>query len=102
VRLLLQILGARSGLALAAAVLTGGLSVPAAALLVGGSAFVDGFSNLIVSKGYEFEAHDFIKQAIHDGRIGVGSDALGENAADRLAEAQRIPDDAGGKQPQPL
>ena len=90
------------GLALAAAVLTGGLSLPAAALLVGGSAFAGGFSNLIVSKGYEVEAHDSIKQAIQDGRIVVGVDVLGDNSAARLAEAQRILDNAGGKQPQPL
>src|SRR5262249_24373270 len=44
---------ALGGLALAGAVLTGGLSVPAAALLVGGSALAGGFSNLIVSRGYE-------------------------------------------------
>ena len=93
---------ALGGLALAAAVLTGGLSVPAAALLVGGSALAGGFSNLIVSKGYEVEAHDSIKQAIHDDRIVVGVDALGDNAATRLTEAQRILDSAGGKQPQPL
>jgi hypothetical protein len=93
---------ALGGLALAATVLTGGLSVPAAALLVGGSALAGGISNLIVSKGYEVEAHDSIKQAIHDGRIIVGVDVLGDNAAARLAEAQRILDSAGGKQPQRL
>jgi hypothetical protein len=93
---------ALGGLALAAAVLTGGMSVPTAALLVGGSALAGGFSNLIVSKGYEVEAHDAIKQALHDGRIVVGVDLLGENTADRLAEAQRILDNAGGNQPQPL
>jgi hypothetical protein len=93
---------ALGGLALAAAVLTGGLSVPAAALLVGGSALAGGFSNLIVSKGYEVEPHDAIKQALRDGRIVVGVDVLGDDAAARLAEAQRILDAAGGKQPQPL
>jgi hypothetical protein len=93
---------ALGGLALASAVLTGGLSVPAAALLIGGSVLAGGFSNLIVSKGYEVEAHDSIKQAIHDGRIVVGVDVLGDDAADRLAKAQRILDNAGGKQPQPL
>jgi hypothetical protein len=93
---------ALGGLALAAAVLTGGLSVPAAALLVGGSALAGGLSNLIVSRGYEVEAHDSIKQALHDGRIVVGVDVLGDNSGDRLAEAQRILDSAGGKQPQPL
>ena len=93
---------ALGGLALAAAVLTGGLSVPAAALLIGGSALAGGFSNLIVSKGYEVEAHDYIKQAIRAGRIVVGVDVLGDNSAARLAEAQRILDHAGGKQPRPL
>src|SRR4051794_36561756 len=60
------------GLALAATVLTGGLSLPAAALLVGGSALAGGFSNLIASKGYEVEAHDACKLAIQKGRIVVG------------------------------
>jgi hypothetical protein len=93
---------ALGGLALAATVLTGGLSVPAAALLIGGSVFAGGFSNLIVSKGYEVEAHDSIKQAIQDGLIVVGVDVLGNNSAGRLTVAQRILDNAGGKQPQPL
>jgi len=93
---------ALGGLALAAMVLTGGLSVPVAALFVGGSALAGGFSNLIVSRGYEVEAHDSIKQAIHDGRIVVGVDVLGDDSAARLAEAQRILESAGGKQPQPL
>jgi hypothetical protein len=89
------------GLALAATVLTGGLSVPAAALLIGGSAFAGGFSNLIVTKGYEVEAPDFVRKAIHDGRIVVGVEVRGNDAASRLAEAQRIMDEAGGEQLQP-
>src|SRR5579884_1922492 len=93
---------ALGGLALVALVLTGGLSVPAGALLVGGSVLAGGFTNLIVSKGYEVEAHDSIKQALHEGRIVVGVDVLGDNSVARLAEAQRILDNAGGKQPQPL
>jgi hypothetical protein len=89
------------GLALAATVLTGGLSAPAAALLVGGGALVGGFSNLIVTKGYEVEAPDFVKKAIHDGRIVVGVEVRDRDPAGRLAEAQRILDEAGGEQLRP-
>jgi hypothetical protein len=88
---------ALGGLALGAAVLTGGLSVPAATLLIGGSVFAGGFSNLIATKGYEVEAHEYCKQAIQNGRIVVGVDVRGENSTGRLAEAQRILDEAGGE-----
>jgi hypothetical protein len=88
---------ALGGLALAAAVFTGGLSVPAAGLLIGGSAFAGGFSNLIVTKGYEIEPHAYCKQAIEAGKIVVGVDVRGQNSADRLAEAQRILDEAKGE-----
>jgi hypothetical protein len=88
---------ALGGLALAAAVLTGGLSLPAATLLIGGSAFAGGFSNLIVKKGYEVEPHNYCKQAIQADRIVVGVDVRGENSAGRLAEAQRILDEAAAK-----
>ncbi len=86
---------ALGGLALAATVLTGGLSVAAATLLIGGSAFAGGFSNLIVKKGYEVEPHAYCKQAIQEGLIVVGVDVRGEGAAGRLAEAQRILDEVG-------
>jgi hypothetical protein len=86
---------ALGGLALGAAVLTGGLSVPAAALLIGGSAFAGGFSNLIVNKGYEVEAHPYCQQAIQAGRIVVGVDVRGDDSADRLAQAQHILTEAG-------
>jgi hypothetical protein len=89
------------GLALAATVLTGGLSAPAAALLIGGSALAGGFSNLIVTKGYEVEAPDFVRKAIHAGRIVVGVEVRDRDPAGRLAEAQRILDEAGGEQLRP-
>jgi hypothetical protein len=92
---------ALGGLALGAAVLTGGLSLPAAALLVGGSTFAGGFSNLIVTKGYEVEAPDFVRRAIDAGRIVVGVEVRDKNPAGRLAEAQRLLDEAGGKQLRP-
>lgn len=89
------------GLALAATVLTGGLSAPAAALLIGGSALAGGFSNLIVTKGYEVEAPDFVRKAIHAGRIVVGVEVRDNDPAGRLAEAQRILDEAGGEELRP-
>lgn len=92
---------ALGGLALAATVLTGGLSVPAAAVLVGASAFAGGFSNLIVTKGYEVEAPSFVKQALEAGRIVVGVEVRDMDASSRLAEAQRILDEAGGEELRP-
>jgi hypothetical protein len=86
------------GLALAATVFTGGVAgVMAAGVLIGGGAIAGGFSNLIVSNGYEQEADDHCKQAIERGQIVVGVEVLGEDGAGRLAEAQRILDDAGAK-----
>jgi hypothetical protein len=90
---------ALGGMALAAAVLTGGVTAPAAALLIGGSAIAGGFSNLIVTKGYEVEPNDYVKQAVHAGRIVVGVDVHGEDPERRLARAERILADAGGGRP---
>jgi hypothetical protein len=89
------------GLALVTTVLTGGLTVPAAALLIGGSALAGGFSNLIVTKGYEVEAPNFVRKAIAAGRIVVGVEVRGNDSASRLAEAQRIMVEAGGEQLRP-
>jgi hypothetical protein len=87
------------GLALAATVVTGGVAgVVAAAVLIGGGAMAGGFSNLIVSKGYEQEADDSYKQVIERGQIVVGAEVRGEDGAGQLAQAQRILDEAGGKQ----
>lgn len=87
------------GLVLAATVVTGGAAgVMAAGLLVGGGAIAGGFSNLVVSKGYEQEADDHYKQAIEHGQIVVGVEVHGEDGAGRLAEAQRILDEAGARQ----
>jgi hypothetical protein len=84
------------GLALAATVITGGAAgVMTAVVLIGGGAFAGGFSDLIVSKGYEQEADDCYKQAIADGLIIVGVEVPGEEGAAKLAEAQRILDEAG-------
>lgn len=90
---------ALGGLILVATVLSGGLTVPAAALLIGGSAIAGGFSNLIVNKGYEVEASDFCKHALQNGKVVVGVDVRGDASANRLAEAQRILDEAGGNRP---
>lgn len=84
------------GLALAATVLTGGAAgAVAAAVFIGGGAFAGGLSNLIVSKGYEQEVDDHYKRAIQRGQIVVGVELKGEDQTDRLAEAQRILDEAG-------
>ena len=73
------------GIALVATVITGG-------------AIAGGFSSLIVSKGYEQEADDSYKQAIERGQIVVGVEVHGEVSDGRLAEAQRILDEAGANQ----
>jgi hypothetical protein len=87
------------GLALAATVITGGAAgVMGAVVLIGGGAVAGGFSNLIVSKGYEQEADDHYKQAIEHGQIVVGVEAQGDDGAGQLAEAQRILVAAGAKQ----
>jgi hypothetical protein len=84
------------GLALVATVITGGLAgAMTAVVLIGGGAFAGGFSNLIVSKGYEKEADDHYKRAIERGQIVVGVEIHGEDQTDQLAEAQRILDEAG-------
>jgi len=84
------------GLALAATALTGGAAgVVAAAIFIGGGAFAGGFSNLIVSKGYEDESDDLFKQAINRGQIVVGVELPGEDHAAQLAQAQRILNEAG-------
>lgn len=91
------------GLALAATVLTGGIAgVMTGVVLIGGGAIAGGFSNLIVSKGYEQETDDCYKQAIERGLIVVGVEVLGEDGAGQLAEAQRILDEAGAKQLLPV
>jgi len=87
------------GIALVATVITGGVAgVMAAAVLIGGGAIAGGFSSLIVSKGYEQEADDSYKQAIERGQIVVGVEVHGEVSGGRLAEAQRILDEAGANQ----
>ena len=84
------------GLALAATVITGGVAgVMTAVVLIGGGAFAGGFSNLIVSKGYEQEADDHYKQAVERGKIVVGVEVHGEHHIGQLAEAQRILNEAG-------
>jgi hypothetical protein len=84
------------GLALAATVITGGVAgAMTAVVLIGGGAFAGGFSNLIVSKGYEKEADDHYKRAIERGQIVVGVELHGEDHTGQLAEAQRILDEAG-------
>jgi len=86
------------GLTLAATVITGGAAgMIAAGVLIGGGAIAGGFSNLIISKGYEQEADDHYKDAIEHGQIVVGVEVPGEDGAGRLAEAQRILKEAGGK-----
>ena len=85
------------GLALAATVLTGGVAgMVAAGVYIGGGAIAGGFSDLIVSKGYEQEADDHYKQAIARGQIVVGVELHGEDISGRLAEAQRILDEGAG------
>ena len=83
------------GLALVATVLTGGAGMLAAGVLIGGGALAGGFTNLIISKGYEQEADDFYKQAIERGQIVVGVEVRGEDLAGELAKAQLILDESG-------
>jgi hypothetical protein len=90
------------GLALVGAVLTGGLSAAGAALLVGGSALAGGFSNLIVTKGYQVEAPEFVHKAIRADRIVVDVEVRDDHPDNRLAEVQRILDEAGGEQLGPM
>ncbi len=86
------------GLALAATVLTGGAAgMVTAAVLIGGGAFAGGFSNLIVSKGYQEEADDRYKEAVERGQIVVGVEIHSEDGTGRAAEAQRILDQAGAR-----
>jgi len=86
------------GLALAATVVTGGVAgAMIAVVLIGGGAFTGAFSNLITAKGYEQEADDHYRQAVEHGLIVVGVEVSGEDGAGRLAEAQRILDEAGAK-----
>jgi hypothetical protein len=86
------------GLALVATVITGGAAgVLAAGVLIGGGALAGGFSNLIISKGYEQEADDFYKQASERGQIVVGVEVQGEDCADQLANAQQILDESGAR-----
>ena len=87
------------GLALAATVITGGVAgVMTAVVLIGGGAAAGGFSNLIVSKGYEQEVDDHYKQAIERGQIVVAVEVHGDDGADQLTESQRILDEEGAKQ----
>lgn len=90
------------GLALAATVITGGLSAVAAGVLIGGGAIAGAFSNLIVAKGYEQEADDHYKAAIERGQIVVGVEVQGDDGASQLAHAQRILDEAGAQQLLPI
>ena len=84
------------GLALAAAALTGNVpGMVAVGVYIGGGAIAGGFSDLIVSKGYEQETDDRYKQAIARGQIVVGVEIHGEDKSGRLAEAQRILDECG-------
>ena len=81
------------GLVLAATVLTGGVGgLAAAGVLIGGGAIAGGYSNLIISKGYELEADDSYKRAVERGQIVVGVEVRDEDGGARLAEAHRILD----------
>jgi hypothetical protein len=55
------------GMALATAALAGLGTGGAALVLIGGGAIAGGFSNLIVSKGYQVEADDHITKAVERG-----------------------------------
>ena len=66
-----------------------------AGVYIGGGAIAGGFSDLLVSKGYEQEADDHYKLAIARGQIVVGVELQGEDNTSQLAEAQRILDEAG-------
>lgn len=92
---------ALGGIALIATVLTGGIAGPAAAVLIGGGAIAGGFSNLIVSKGYDEEAIGHYKQAVQKGWIVVGVKVPVEAGPDRTALAEQILNESGAKTLEP-
>ncbi len=85
------------GLALAATALAGGPVGAAALVFVGGGALAGVFGNLIGSKGYASEADDIYKQAVRRGLVVVGVQLSDDADPARIALAQRILDEAGGK-----
>jgi hypothetical protein len=91
------------GIVLVATAFTGGGAIVAAAVLIGGGAIAGGFSNLIVSKGYEVEADAYYKEAIDEGWIVVGVEVPSiESAGQQLAEAERILNEAGATALEPV
>jgi hypothetical protein len=86
------------GLALAATLLTGGAAGPAAIVLLGGGALAGGISNLIAAKGYDEEADDYYKLAVKHGLIVVGVSIPEGETHPPITEAERILEEAGGKE----
>ncbi len=75
------------GMALATAALAGLGTGGAALVLIGGGAIAGGFSNLIVSKGYQVEADDHITKAVERGWIVISVETADETvSADDAAD----------------
>jgi hypothetical protein len=92
------------GIALAAAAATtAGLAlIPAAGVLIGGVAFAGAFSSLILREGYGEDIGRYYAEAIRLGKIVVGVEVDGVDSANRLELAQRIMDEAGAKELEPV
>lgn len=82
---------ALGGIGLLAVAATGGtgllLALP---VLVGGGAIAAGFSNLILTDGYDKGVGEYYDYAVHAQKIVVGVEVHGENQVLCLDEAKRI------------
>jgi len=89
------------GIALTATALaTGGVGLVAAIpVLIGGGAIAGGFSALIVTDGYGKEIGQHYEEAIRLGDIVVGVKVEENDSAQKLAQAEAILSEAGGRFP---
>lgn len=79
------------GLALAAlTVATGGVALAGGAVLVAGGAIGGAFVGAMSTRGLEGELGAYYEQALRQGDILVAAEAHGDDAARRLAEAERV------------
>lgn len=73
------------GVVLATAALAGLGSGGVALVLIGGGAIAGGFSNLIVSKGYQTQTDDRVKKAVERGWVVISVDVDDDQDADEAA-----------------
>jgi hypothetical protein len=85
------------GLLLAAtAVTTGGATLLAyGTVLIGGGAFAGSFTGAMMTRGFENEIVNYYDQAVQRGKILVAVEVEGKGKEPRLAEAERILEQAG-------